>query len=331
MAEQVRGDFVEGMKKTGYKYFYETHDQHPSVHPEIFRPETLDASYTQWTIVVEEDKLEEKTSELQDAPTSATIEGWTIVMRSRTYHKSKVWSKETVRDHQKIENLVIAATKQWGNGVFITKEEFYADFFNSGGLTAGKDATFDNSVQGGVVTDASGDGVYDGTAASVIPFFNLSGNLRTTKADNTYFNSITGTLNEGNLDAALIRLEYTNAFSERGLQMKQMADTLLIPRHLQITAEKLLESMGGTQDVHAGIINPFKGKLRPIVWRFLTDTDAWFVGIAKRGIVMGNRQEPEIDMFINQRNVAFEAVIDVRFGGTVEDFRPWCGVNLSTS
>lgn len=331
MAEQVRGDFVEGMKKTGYKYFYETHDQHPSVHPELFRPETLDAAYVQWTILVEEDKLEEKTSELQDAPTSATIEGWTILMRARTYHKSKVWSKDTVRDHQRIENLVIKASQQWGNGVFINKEEFYADFFNSGGLTAGKDATFDNSVSGGVVTDASGDGVYDGTAASVIPFFNLSGNLRTTKSANTYFNSITGSLNEGNLDAALIRGEYTNAFSERNLQMKQMFDTLLIPRHLQITAEKLLESTGGTTDVHSGIVNPFKGRLRPITWRFLTDTDAWFVGIAKRGIVMGNRQEPEINMFIDQKNGSFWAVIDVRFGGTVEDFRPWVGVNLSTS
>jgi len=48
-------------------------------------------------------------------------------------------------------------------------------------------------------------------------------------------------------------------------------------------------------------------------------------------VVMGNRQDPEINMFIDQRNGAFEAVLDLRFGGTVEDFRPWVGSNLSTS
>ena len=327
---QVRSDFVEGMKKTGYQYFYESHDQHPSVHPELFKERPLTAAYEQWTTVVEENKLELKTSELQDAPVSDTIEGFTVVMKARTYHRRKVWSKETVRDHQKIENLVKEATGNWGNGVFLNKEEFYADFFNSGGLTAGKDATFDNSISG-VVTDASGDGVYDGTAASVMPFFNLSGNTRTSKGNSTYFNSIVGNLNEANLESALIRLEFTNAKSERDQTIKQMADTLLVPVHLRVTGKKILESTGDQTAAHSGVVNPFEGLLKLVVWNFLTDTDAWFVGIRKTGIVMGSRQDPEINMFVDQRNGAFEAVIDVRFGGAVENFRPWVASNVSTS
>ena len=327
---QVRSDFAEGMKKTGYQYFYEEHDQHPSVHPILFRERPLTAAYEQWTTVVEENKLEEKTSEYQDAPVSDTIEGWTVVMKARTYHRRKVWSKETVEDHQKIENLVEAATRQWGNGVFLTKEEFFADFFNSGGLTAGKDATFDNSISG-VVTDASGDGVYDGTAASVVPFFNLSGATRTSKGGGTYYNSIVGALNEANLEAALILGEVTNAKSERDQTMKQHFDVVVVPPHLDRTIRKLMESEGGLSDPHEGVINPYMGRFQIVKWQFLTDTDAWFIGCKKKGIVMGTRQDPEIRMFIDERNRAFEAVVDVRFGGAVEDFRPWVASNVSTS
>ena len=326
---QVRSDFVEGMKKTCYQYFYESHDQHPSIHPLIFKKRPLTAAYEQWTNVVEENKLEEKTSELQDAPVSDTQEGWTVVMKARTFHRRKVWSKETVNDHQKIEQLVSEATGQWGNGVFLNKEEFYADFFNSGGLTAGKDATFDNSISG-VVTDASGDGVYDGTAASVMPFFNLSGATRASKQGAMYYNSILGSLNEGTLETALILLEVTNAKSERDQTMKQIADTLLFPPHLDRAAKKLLGS-DKEPDTDNNAINPYEGRLNPVKWHFLTDTDAWFAGVAKRGVVMGDRQDPEIRMFIDERSRAMEAVVDVRFGGAVEDFRPWVGVNLSTS
>lgn len=327
--EQVRSDFVEGMKKTGYDYYYERHDQHPAVHPLIFKEHELTAAWEEWTTVVEENMPEEKTSELQDAPVAATVEGFKILMKARTYHRRKVWSKETVRDHQKLENLVKEATGNWGNGVFLRKETFYASFFNRGGITAGDDTIFDQSISGNV-TDDSGDGVYDGTAASVMPFFNLASNTRTSKAGATYYNSITGGLNEANLESALILLEYTNAYSERDLQMQQIADTLLFPQHLESAALKLLKSEQ-EPGTNTNAINPFANRLRPIKWRFLTDTDAWFVGIAKEGVVMGTRQDPEINMFIDQRNGAFEAVIDLRFGGTVENWRPWVASNVSTS
>lgn len=327
---QVRSDFVEGMKKQSYKYFYETRDQLPEIHPLIFREETLDAAWNQWTSVVEENEPEEKTTEGQDAPVSDTVEGFTIYMKARTYHRRKVWSKETIRDHAQIENLVQKAVTNWARGLHSKKEKFFAGFFIYGGYTAGRDDTFDNSLSGNV-TDPSGDGVYDGTAAAVIPFFNLSGNLRTAKSGSTFYNSITGSLNEGNLETALILGEYTNAKSERGIQYDQRFDTLLVPTHLERTARKLIESTGGVNDLHSGVVNPYENRLKVLVWKFLTDTDAWFIGVAKQGIVMGNRQEPEINMFIDQRNGNFEAVVDERYGGTVEDFRPWVASNVSTS
>lgn len=327
---QVRSDFPEGMTKDAYDYYYEAHDEHVAVAPLVFKPKALDAAWEQWTSVVEEDQPELKTSENQDAPVSDTVEGFTVYMSARTYHKRKVWSKETVRDHKKLADLVREAVNSWGHGVFTLKETFYADFFNSGGLTAGKDATFDNSIAG-VVTDPSGDGVYDGTAASPMPFFNLSGKLRTAKSSKTFYNSIVGLLNEGNLETMLILLEQTNAFSERNLRFRQRADTLLVPVNLERAGRKLIESIGGAQEAHAGVINPYQNRLKVLVWNFLTDVDAWFVGIAKKGVVMGNRQDPEIEIYQDQRSGEVEAKIDLRFGGTVEDFRPWVGSGLSTS
>lgn len=329
---QVRSDYAEGMKKTGYKYFFEERDSLPEIAPLIFREENLDAAWTQWTMVVEENEPEEKTSELQDAPVSDTIEGFTIYLKARTFHRRKVWGKETVRDHQKLENLVMQSVRNWARGSHSKKEKFYASFFNSGGLTVGADSPFDQSITGNV-TDPSGDGVYDGTAASPMPFFNLSGNPRTnrTASITTAYNSITGSLNEGNVESALILLEYTNAKSERGLQFDQRADTCLVPTHLDRTATKLFDSPGSPVEQHEGVVNPYQNRLKVIVWKYLTDTDAWFIGIRKRGVVMCTRQEPEMNMFIDQRNGAFEAVYDERYGGTVEDYRPWVGSNLSTS
>ena len=329
---QVRSDFAEGMKKTGYKYFYEERDTLPEVAPLIFREETLDAAWVQWTMVVEEGEPEEKTSELADAPVGDTVEGFTIYMKARTFHKRKVWSKETVRDHQKIENLVQQAVRNWARGSHSKKEKFYAGFFNRGGITAGDDSYFDNSLTGNV-TDPSGDGVYDGTAASVSPFFSLSGGsvTHTNKSSTSYYNAITGALNEGNLETALILLEFTNAKSERDIQFDQRATTCLVPTHLDRTATKLFDSPGSPVDAHEGVVNPYQNRCKVIVWKFLTDTDAWFLGIAKRGVVMGKRQEPEMNMFIDQRNGAFEAVYDERYGGTVEDYRPWVASNASTS
>ena len=329
---QVRSDFVEGMKKQGYRYFYEERHTLPEIAPLIFREETLDAAWTQWTMVVEEGEPEEKTSELADAPVGDTIEGFTIYMKARTFHKRKVWSKETVRDHQKIENLVQQAVRNWARGSHSKKEKFYAGFFNRGGITAGDDSYFDNSVTGNL-TDASGDGIYDGTAASVSPFFSASGAsvTHTNKNNTSYYNAITGNLNESNVETALILLEYTNAVSERDIRFDQRATTCLVPTHLDRTATKLFDSPGSPTDAHEGVINPYQNRCKVIVWKLLTDTDAWFLGIAKRGVVMGKRQEPEMSMFIDQRNGAFEAVYDERYGGTVEDYRSWVGSNLSTS
>lgn len=327
---QVRSDFAEGMKKQGYKYYYEMRDSLPEVHPALFREETLDAAWVQWTTIVEDAEPTEKTSENADAPVTDTVEGFTIYMRARTFHKAKKWSKEAVRDHQRIENLVMKYVQNQARGSHSKREKFYAGFFNYGGLTAGRDDTFDNGISGNV-TDPSGDGVYDGTAASPIPFFALTGAPRTNKNGTTYYNSITGALNEGNLETALILLEYTNAKSERDIQFDQMADTLLVPTHLDRTARKLIESPGTASEVHEGVINPYHNRMKVVVWKFLTDTNAWFVGIAKQGIVMGKRQEPEINMFIDQRSGAFECVVDERYGGTVEDFRPWVASEVSTS
>ena len=330
---QVRSDFAEGMKKQGYKYAFEERDNLTEVHPALFKEQELNLAWAQWTSVVEEDEPEEKTTELSDAPVSDTVEGFTVYLKARTFHRRKVWSKETVRDHARIENLVEQSVRNWARGSHSKREKFYAGFFNYGGYTAGRDDTFDQGITGSGNGYAAGDGIYDGTAASVSPFFSTDGAAveHVNKLGTSYYNAITGSLNEGNLETALILLEYTNAKSERDIQFDQRADTLLVPTHLERTAKKLIESEGGMAEAHSGIINPYQNRMKVVVWKFLTDTDAWFAGIAKRGIVMGKRQEMEINMFIDQRSGNFEAVYDERYGGTVEDYRPWVSSNVSTS
>src|SRR4030042_2069572 len=56
-------------------------------------------------------------------------------------------------------------------------EGVQAENINKGGITTG-DWIFNGTPESGAVSDASGDGAYDGTAASPKPFFNLSNNTR---------------------------------------------------------------------------------------------------------------------------------------------------------
>src|SRR3990167_10423389 len=102
---QVRSDFAEGIKKQGYKYAFEERDSLTEVPPALFKEQELNLAWEQWTAVVEEDEPEEKTTELSDAPVSDTVEGFTVYLKARTFHRRKIWSKEAVRPHPRLQNL----------------------------------------------------------------------------------------------------------------------------------------------------------------------------------------------------------------------------------
>lgn len=81
-------------------------------------------------------------------------------------------------------------------------------------------------------------------------------------------------LNEQNLEIAMkLAAEQVD---ERGLKIQMMPDILVVPRALEFTAEKLVQSvhLPGTD---FNDINPMQGKFKVVVLDYLTDDDVWFL------------------------------------------------------
>ena len=71
--------------------------------------------------------------------------------------------------------------------------------------------------------------------------------------------------------------------------------------------------------------------VNPMVWPRLSDTDAWYLGKAKAGLMALNRQEAIMDMYQDETNKDYYATIFLRWGGAVTNWRYWYSSNLATS
>ena len=319
-----RQDYPKLMVKDMYGYFFEKYDSLPKKYTEIFEVRNSGSAFEQNTTALGMGKLSERL-EGDDIVISNPLEGFTVYAKNRTFSDGFCFTMEIVEDTppEKIENIVRSHAQTWGEMVGVTKEEYAAKFFNYGGYTAGH-STFNASIPG-VLTDPSGDLVYDGK-----PFFNLSNNTRSSKGGGTYYNGLAVSLSSDNLQTAYNLMTSTNNRTERDERISLMPDILLIPPALKFTADDILKSTNVLGSANNNI-NPTQNLLTPVVWQYLTDTDAWFVGKAKAGLVWYERKQPVIDFFQDPNNKKFYATIDARWGAAVENWRYWVGSNFSTS
>lgn len=89
-------------------------------------------------------------------------------------------------------------------------------------------------------------------------------------------------LNEANLEVALkLAAEQVD---ERGIKIQMTPDTLVVPRSLEFTAEKIVKSVhipmaGGNTEAQYGPndINPMQGRFKVVVLDYLTDDGRWFL------------------------------------------------------
>lgn len=321
----IRGDFTEAMKRNMYDWFFEKYDQVPTVHDKIFNVVDSKGAYAQSTVNTNLADLVEK-PEADDIVFEHVGEGRIVVGKNRTFAKGIELSKEAVEDFppERTANVLREYASQWGESVRRSKEKFAAKFFNNGGLTAG-DPIFNNTISG-VVTDPSGNLVYDGK-----PFFNLTGNARSSlNGTATYYNGHALALSSTNLPTVYQHMTTVTNRDENDEVVSVRPTILLIPPALRFTAKTLLESDrlpgGGNND-----INVLQNLVQMVEWEYLTDTDAWFLGVPKKGINWSNRQEPVIDFYQDPRNKNYYATINARWGAWVDNWRFWAGSQFATS
>lgn len=320
MAGVMRNQFTEGMKKDLYAYFFEMYPQKPSVWETLFEVVPSDAAYDQFTSAIGLGELLEK-PEGEDLQSDAPMESYTIVCKNRSFGRTVNFSYESVQDAKKPANLFQSVVGSWAKMVPITKEKHYAKFFNYGAYTAGNDV-FNNSITN-VVTDSSGDLIYDSKA-----FFATD---HPDRVGNTYANyTQTRALSQANLQTTYLTYTTTNNRDERGEVIELSPDTLLIPPALKFTAAVILNTtlIPGSQD---NDVNTMNGILEPVEWSYLTDSDGWFIGSKKMGILSTTREGISIDFWMDELSKDYHASIFTRFGGCVTNWRHWYACNISTS
>ena len=320
-----RDQFTEGIKKTMYAYSLESYPQVPPVYTELFDGFNSTGAFEQSTNAIGVGRLDEK-PEGEAIKYQNAMEGWTVQGKNTTFAAGIEFTLEQVMDMtpDKIRNVVTDFASQFTQKYFITKEAFYAKYFNYGGYTAGN-AIFNGSVPGSA--DASGDLCYDGK-----PFFNLSNNLRPLTPGGTaaYYNALALGISESNLQTAYNLMTVTNAVDSRGDAVMIQPDVILYHPSLRWTVMKLLNTeaqVGSAQND----LNTVKGLLRPVEWRYLSTSTFWAIGRAKSGIKAYNRMPLTFDFYRDEDTKGYKANVIARWGGEVNDWKFWVASNAPTS
>ena len=206
----------------------------------------------------------------------------------------------------------------------LQKEDFIADMFQKGTLTAGSTDFFDNSYPG--EDDPNAGFIYDG-----LPWFDGAHTSATTS--DTYANIATGrTLTQANLQTTLTAQRHTNAKNDRGERIMIRPNAILVPPGLEYTARQILGSAQVAGSANNDI-NPIAGTLEVIPWAALDDSAssaAWWTGQLGRGLRIYDSGAPRM-WVVQEDNGDITVNSEYYFGAAVDNWRFWFANNKADS
>ena len=325
----VRTDQTAVYLKDMYRVAYDVREEKEPKYPLIYDVREGDEVYgagTKETQLLGADELDLETVEGVDINFVSPIQGWQFFAKYLTYKKGVKFTFQSIEDDVKLGTLLKSYAATWADRDIVARETLGAQVFNYGGAVSGN-AVFDGSWVGNIATYANL--CYDG-----LPFFNLTGNKRTSKGGGTYYNGIAaGGITAANFELAYNLITASNNRDEQDVIRANPVDTVITRTGADAFAmEKILNTSRGLPGGQLNDMNPYLGLVdMHIAWDYFTDsatgTGAFVVG--KRddaGLQFHVRQEPLFDYFVDPRNKNYCASVHVRFGVFVKDFRKWAKV-----
>lgn len=307
----VRLDNIDAYRKDMYKFEREGAEEEDVMYPKIFKVVTgaqVNGAGIKETQQLQAGPLTRHTSEGQDIVFKSPVQGWTTYGAYHTYSDGLTFSPEAIEDSIKLGNMLNDLSRTWGREVRVSKETLAAGVFNNGGDLSGS-FEFNGSYVG--ETDPSGNLLYDSK-----PFFNLTGNTRTTKGGASYYNSVAGlTVTADNFATIYNLMTATNNRDEQDRVMRNPMDTMLTkPGADYFAAWRILrsEQLAGGQ---LNDKNPYMGLIKNIYsWDYL-DESAFYVGKAQHSAVQFHeRLAPQLRFFRHEPTTGYRASIRTRFG-----------------
>lgn len=322
------------VSELGVGVMLEGYDTVPRVAPQLFEVIPISAAAPPEGFseaVITGGKKPKEIRRGQDAPATTMEQSYQWYARIRKYSE-RIEIPEEIYNSPNAQSVINEMLRRnmrgWGEGWAQAKEELAAAVFNYGRLSAGHLDTFDGSYPGRV--DAYPKFIYDGK-----PFFAATGNGHPLglATSTTKFNlTASAALSSTTLEAARVMIEDTNAVDEVGDKVSIRPDVLVVPPALEQTALVLLQSQlkPGTAN---NDVNTFASSFSPVTWRYLTDTDGWFLGKSRFGL----RFYDSGDVMRIETSAPDPASgsITVRAvgycGAVVTNWRGWSANNVATS
>ena len=185
--------------KDMYRVAYDVREEKEPKYPLIFdvrEGEEVYGAGVKETQLLGADELDLETVEGVDINFVSPIQGWVFYGTYLTYKKGVKFSFQSIEDDVKLGSLLKSYAATWADRDIVARETLAAQVFNQGGALAGN-SVFNGSWAGN--TDPSGNKLYD-----LFPFFNLTGNARSSKGGATYYNGIAA----GGITASNFELAY---------------------------------------------------------------------------------------------------------------------------
>ena len=271
------------------------------------------------TQILGQGKLTRHTTEGQQIVFKSPVQGWEFLTKYWTFSDGIALSKEAVEDTVKLGNLLKDLSVSWGKQVRLCKEEFAARPFNEGGNLSG-DYIFNGSHTG--QTAAYGDMLYDNK-----PFFNLTGNARSSKGGSTYYNSVAGlTVTPADFETLYNLHTSTNNRDERDNVVKNPADTMLVrPGANRWLADRIVGTERGMPGGQLNDVNPYYKLVSVMDWDYLESAEgSMYLGKRQSDdFQFRERQQSEIRFFRDETNLGYKASINIRQGILIKNFRIW--------
>jgi hypothetical protein len=311
----LTGDQLALYEKDMYGVARDAYKREAIIHPQVFKiVDGVGGGGDKFTQILGSDRWKEHTTENEDIDFHSPVQGWNTLVKYRTFSDGVNFSKNAVEDNVKngeIGKTLKGYADTWGETYRNEQEIFGGKIFAFGGATSGN-AIYQNSWGSETQT-------YANLFPDNKPFFNLTGNARTTKGGNTYYNAISsGALTPVNFRTLYNLVSDTNSFSEQDQRIMNKPDTLMVGTSddyltaLQITkSDKLPNSQLNDTNVYKGLVSA-------LFWPFLvwnaSDT-GYYIGKAKSELLQWhNRQKPVIEFFRRQENRGYRATVDARWG-----------------
>ena len=263
-----------------------------------------------------------------EPPDRSAVSGWKVWSKTRKIaHKVTVEIElfEALRASGRLPDYLTGRFSGQGSRFAQKIEKHIFGYIEQGVLTAGNRAYFDQSFPGE-------DPTYTLVGYDGVPFFDTAHVLKLSSSTPSN-HTASAALSHATIETGLILAEKTSALDERGQQIYNPMDTLLVPTALGFTARRILGS-----ELQAGTaqndVNALRGRLNVVESPRLVDTDSWFLfrlNTGKRSLRMRLSGPPRLKVYgIDKTNqVAIELV--QYFSLTHQDWRGAAAFNIAAS